>query len=80
MVAPYAALGAFLRQVRTDSGLTQRQLAVKLHTSHSAVSRLESGRHAPRMETLDTYARVLRRTFVLEYDPKGARTWQARIA
>lgn len=78
IVAPYSSLGTLLRRFRTEAGFTQRQLAALLHTSHSAVSRLESGRHAPRLETLDTYARILRRPFSLEYDPKGAKTWVAK--
>jgi transcriptional regulator with XRE-family HTH domain len=77
MTTPNAGIGPFLRLLRTEAGLTQRQLAAKLKTSHSAVSRLESGRHLPRLETLHTYAHVLRRPFVLEYDPKGAKVWQA---
>jgi ribosome-binding protein aMBF1 (putative translation factor) len=44
---------------RTRSGLTQEQLAERMGTSISAVSRLESGFHVPSMETLRKVAEAV---------------------
>ena len=44
----HAAAAAFAKQVihlRTELDLTQEQLAKKVGTSHSQISRIESGRH-----------------------------------
>jgi len=44
----HAAAAAFAKQVihlRTELNLTQEQLAKKVGTSHSQISRIESGRH-----------------------------------
>lgn len=41
-----------IRQARKRRGLTQEGLARRLGTTQSAVARLESGRSAPRLETV----------------------------
>lgn len=40
-------IGAFLKQLRTDSGKTQEQLAERLGVNHRTVSRWETGRTMP---------------------------------
>jgi transcriptional regulator with XRE-family HTH domain len=54
----------FLKEIltaRTQSGLTQAQVAERIGTTQSAVARLESGthRHSPSIATLQRYARAL---------------------
>lgn len=44
---------------RTRSELTQEELAKRMHTSVSAISRLESGFHLPSLETLRKLAVAL---------------------
>jgi ribosome-binding protein aMBF1 (putative translation factor) len=44
---------------RTRTGLTQEALAERMHTSVSAISRLESGFHVPSMETLRKLAEAV---------------------
>lgn len=55
----YAALNAVLR-ARRDAGLTQAQIAQRMGTTTSAVSRLESSlisqKHSPSFATLKKYA------------------------
>ncbi len=46
------AVGALVRSAREDAGFTQQQLANKLGTTQSAVSRWEKGRDEPRLATL----------------------------
>ena len=52
-------IGVLLLQARKDAGFTQEQVAKKLHTQKTAISRLE--RHADdiRLSTLENYAKAL---------------------
>ena len=55
---------AFLDEVlkaRTESGLTQAEVAARLGTTQSAIARLESAepRHSPSIATLQKYAKAL---------------------
>ena len=56
----YALLDEFLK-ARSDQGLTQAQVALKIGTTQSAVARLESGggKHSPSLATLSKYAEAL---------------------
>ena len=45
-------LGEKLKKLRTDSGLTQEELAEKLFVSRTAISKWESNRGYPNIETL----------------------------
>ncbi len=49
---PYEKLARVVIHVRIRHGLTQEQLADRLGTTASAISRLESGQHVPSMVTL----------------------------
>lgn len=51
-----------------EHGLTQTQLAEKVGTSHSAISRIESGQHSASPETL----RKLSAALELRPDGSGA--------
>lgn len=51
-----AELGRRLREHRTATGLTQVDLAAKSGLEQALISRLESGRHRPRFDTLEKYA------------------------
>ena len=58
----YQSLGAFLR-ARKEAGLTQDEIAKRMGTTKSAVSRLESSlgdnRHSPSIATLRKYAQAV---------------------
>lgn len=54
-------IGAFLRQAREESGLTQEDMAKKLHTKKSAISRIENHAEDIRLSTLEKFASVLGR-------------------
>ena len=47
-----ATLGARVRQIRMESGMTQTELAEKGGFSHSALSKIESGQLSPTFQTL----------------------------
>lgn len=52
-------IGAVLRQLRVSSGLTQEDLANKLHTKKSAISRIENHAEDIRLSTLEKIASAL---------------------
>ncbi len=52
-------LGVLLRLAREDAGLTQGQLAERLKTHKSAISRIEKGVGNLRLSTLARYAQAL---------------------
>jgi DNA-binding XRE family transcriptional regulator len=52
-------IAAHLRERRFELGLTQDQVATAAGTSHTAISRLESGKHTPNLATLQKIAAVL---------------------
>jgi DNA-binding XRE family transcriptional regulator len=59
--ADYATLRSLL-EARKQAGLTQEEIAVRMGTSKSAVSRLESSlrdpKHSPTFETIRRYAKA----------------------
>ena len=58
-LAFWAEIAAQLILFRTRQGLSQAELANKIGTSYSAISRLESGQHAVNGETLRRVADAL---------------------
>ncbi len=52
-------IAAHLRERRFELGLTQHEVAAAAGTSHSAISRLESGSHTPSLATLQRITAVL---------------------
>ena len=58
-------LGAMLRQARESAGLTQEQLANKLNTKKSAISRIENHAEDIRLSTLEKVAEALGKTLTL---------------
>jgi len=52
-------VGILLKQMREKSGFTQEELANKLDTKKSAISRIENHAEDIRLSTLEKYARVL---------------------
>jgi predicted transcriptional regulator len=51
-LAPEYELARAIIRARVRSGLTQAQLAERMHTSQSFIARLESGRTVPNLRTL----------------------------
>ena len=52
-------IGVLLRQAREEAGLTQEEVAEKLNTKKSAISRMENHAEDVRLSTLGKYAEVL---------------------
>jgi ribosome-binding protein aMBF1 (putative translation factor) len=56
---PYADLARLVVRLRAREGLSQEELARRMGTTRAVISRLESGRHRPTMETLRRLAEAL---------------------
>ena len=67
-LAPYEQLARIVIRRRMRLGLTQQQLAERMGTSHSAISRIESGRHGTSVQTLQRLAEALEMRFVMGFE------------
>lgn len=57
---------------RRENGLTQEQLAKRVGTSYSQISRIESGRHRTSLETLERIAHALDLKLILGFEKAGS--------
>src|SRR4051794_32196835 len=67
-LAPYRGIARIIIKHRTAAGITQQELADRMATSHSAVSRMESGWHTAKPETLSRLAEALDMRFVMGFE------------
>ncbi len=49
---PFEKIARMVIQRRSERGWTQKELAERMGTSHSVISRIESGQHQTSVETL----------------------------
>ncbi len=59
-------IGAILKQAREEAGLTQEELAAKLNTKKSAISRIENHAEDIKLSTLEKFANALGKELRLE--------------
>lgn len=59
-------IGILLRQARVQAGVTQAQIAEKMHTQNSAISRIENHSEDIRLSTLESYASALGKKLKIE--------------
>ncbi|QWR76230.1 helix-turn-helix domain-containing protein [Candidatus Magnetomonas plexicatena] len=52
-------VGMILRQAREDAGITQEELALRLHTKKTAISRIENHAEDIKLSTLERVASAL---------------------
>ena len=70
----YSALSALLK-ARQKAGLTQEEVALRMGTTRSAISRLEGSRkHLPALTTLRRYAAVLGCDVEISLVPRSSQT------
>jgi len=60
-------IGVVLRQLRKESGITQEELAEKLQTKKSVISRIENHAEDIRLSTLNKYAETLGRSLRIQF-------------
>jgi len=59
-------IGVILRAAREEAGLTQEDLAERLHTKKSAVSRIENHAEDIRLSTLEKFAEAIGKRLILK--------------
>ena len=59
-------IGFLLKQLREESGLTQEELALRLRTKKSVISRIENHAEDIRLSTLRRYANTLGRKVIIK--------------
>lgn len=55
-------LGVLLKQAREEAGLTQEELARRINTKKTAISRIENHAEDMKLSTLDKFAQALGKT------------------
>lgn len=69
---PFEAIARQVILRRGELGLTQKELAERIGTSHSAISRLESGQHRASIATLERVGEALGLRLVVSLEPVTA--------
>jgi ribosome-binding protein aMBF1 (putative translation factor) len=67
-LGPYEEIARLVIRHRMTLGLTQAKLAARMGTSHSAISRIESGQHRTSVATLRRLAKALDLRFVVGFE------------
>ncbi len=67
------SIASAMIKARTRAGLTQEQLARRMHTTQTAIARLESGRVKPSTRTLERYADATGMRLRITFEPARAR-------
>ncbi|SRR6266545_5436082 len=73
-LGPYEALARLAIKHRLEQNLTQRELAERMGTSHSAISRIESGQHPTSLRTIKRLAEALGLRLVVGFETDSAGT------
>ncbi|HET7530458.1 MAG TPA: helix-turn-helix transcriptional regulator [Mycobacteriales bacterium] len=74
--------GELVREARRRAALTQHELAARAGTTQSAIARLESGRSAPSLETVERLLRLCGFQLIVElapYDDSDVAQAEARL-
>ena len=59
-------IGEMLKEARKESGLTQEEVAIQLHTKKSAISRIENHAQDIRLSTLQNFAHIMGKELRIE--------------
>jgi len=59
-------IGVMLKQAREDAGLTQEELARRLHTKKTAISRIENHAEDIKLSTLEKFAEAIGKRLTLK--------------
>jgi DNA-binding XRE family transcriptional regulator len=69
-LADFERVARLLIKYRTELNLTQKELADRVGTSHSAISRIESGHHKTNLDTLLRIAHALNHRLVIGFETR----------
>ena len=67
------AIASALIEARTRAGLTQEQVAERMHTTQTVIARLESGRSKPSTRTLERFAEATGSRLRISLEPAPPR-------
>ena len=59
-------IGVMLKQARLEAGVTQEELAARLHTKKTAISRIENHAEDIKLSTLERFADAIGKRLILE--------------
>ena len=59
-------IGVILKQARIDAGVTQEELAIRLHTKKTAISRIENHAEDIKLSTIDKFATAVGKRLTLK--------------
>jgi ribosome-binding protein aMBF1 (putative translation factor) len=62
-------LAASIAEARNRAGLTQAEVARRMHTTQSNIARLETGRTVPSTRTLNSFARAVGARLKISFEP-----------
>lgn len=63
------ALAAAIAKARGKAGLTQEEVALRMHTTQSNIARLEAGRTTPSTRTLEKFAEAVGARLKISFEP-----------
>ena len=63
------ALAAAIAEARGKAGLTQEEVAQRMHTTQSNIARLEAGRTTPSTRTLEKFAEAVGTRLKITFEP-----------
>jgi ribosome-binding protein aMBF1 (putative translation factor) len=63
------ALAAAIAEARGRAGLTQAEVAQRMHTTQSNIARLEAGRTTPSTRTLERFADAVGARLKISFEP-----------
>lgn len=63
------ALASAIAEARGRAGLTQEEVAQRMHTTQSNIARLEAGRTIPSTRTLERFARAVGARLKISFEP-----------
>src|SRR5689334_23471416 len=66
------SLASAIIEARAQAGLTQEQLAKRMHTTQAVIARLESGRIKPSTRTLERFAEATGTRLRILFEPVPA--------
>ncbi|VGO22531.1 helix-turn-helix domain-containing protein [Pontiella sulfatireligans] len=59
-------IGVMLKQARLDAGVTQEELAVRLNTKKTAISRIENHAEDIKLSTIEKFAEAVGKKLILK--------------
>ncbi|OGV75077.1 MAG: transcriptional regulator [Lentisphaerae bacterium RIFOXYA12_64_32] len=59
-------IGAMLKQARVEAGVTQEELAARLHTKKTAISRIENHAEDIKLSTIERFAEAIGKRLTLK--------------